>query len=178
VNIEENFHVSFHRFGSENVKLQDEVDACAREVLTILRSPNVKEQIEQVHHLGASSQQIQKVIETQLGTLGFVSERKGLFLDFDVPGLRPDFYRPLDDDGILFEVERGKTLANNMDLLDVWKTHLCRQARHLFLLVPIVRVTKKGANQKIFGSVVNRVGSFFSSDLAQLDVDSVNIFGY
>jgi hypothetical protein len=32
----------------------------------------------------------------------------------------------------------GKALANNMDLLDLWKCHICREAHHLFLVVPFL----------------------------------------
>ena len=35
------------------------------------------------------------------------------------------------------EVERGKTTTNNMDLLDIYKCHICEEANHLFLFVPI-----------------------------------------
>jgi hypothetical protein len=95
-----------------------------------------------------------------------------------VPGIRPDFYKPLAEGGILIEVERGKTIANNMDLLDVWKTHICPNANHLFLLVPQVRVTKTGGKQKIYATVLNRVGAFFAEKTEPIDVDSVHIFGY
>ena len=37
------------------------------------------------------------------------------------------------------EVERGKTVLNNMDLLDVWKCHICESANYLFLIVPQMR---------------------------------------
>jgi len=75
-------------------------------------------------------------------------------------------------------VERGKTIANNMDLLDVWKTHICRDANHLFLLVPSIRETEKGVDQKIFNTVQNRVGTFFQDGVKAIDVESVHIFGY
>jgi len=45
--------------------------------------------------------------------------------------LRPDYFLKLDDTGILLEVERGKTTINNMDLLDFWKCHLCRNTAKL-----------------------------------------------
>jgi hypothetical protein len=110
--------------------------------------------------------------------LGFSSERKGLFANFKVAGLRPDYFKQVDGGGILFEVERGKTIANNMDLLDVWKTHICKEARHLFLMVPKIRKTEKGAEQKIFNTVCNRMESFFQENVQPIDVDSVHIFGY
>jgi hypothetical protein len=65
-----------------------------------------------------------------------------------------------------------------MDLLDVWKTHLCSEAKHLFLMVPNVRVTEKGTAQKIFNTVENRIETFFLTESKPIDVHSVHIFGY
>ncbi len=112
-------------------------------------------------------------------SLGFVSEKKGLFEEYDVAGLRPDYYKPIGNTGILFEVERGKTNANNMDLLDVWKTHICKEAHHLFLMVPIIRQTKSNPKgTKIFMGVDKRVTSFFLDQENEVNVRSVSIFGY
>jgi hypothetical protein len=72
----------------------------------------------------------------------------------------------------------GKTIANNMDLLDVWKTHLCLEAKHLFLMVPKIRVTEKGGSQKIFNTVENRIETFFLNESTPIDVNSVHLFGY
>ena len=110
--------------------------------------------------------------------LGFTSEKKLLFSEYRVGGLRPDYYKPLSKGGILFEVERGKTIANNMDLLDVWKTHICKEANHLFLLVPNIRVSKNQNEAKIFPSVKNRIETFFNENISPIDVDSVHLFGY
>ena len=110
--------------------------------------------------------------------LGFASEKKGLFANFKVSGIRPDYYKDVPGGGILFEVERGKTIANNMDLLDVWKTHICLQAKHLFLMVPNLRVTEKGKSQKIFSTVENRVETFFLNETTPIDVNTVHLFGY
>jgi len=85
-----------------------------------MESDAIYSAIQRVHRLGGKSQEIQAVLEADLEALGFNSERKGLFEDYVVSGLRPDFYRPVDDSGILVEVERGKTITNNMDLLDLW----------------------------------------------------------
>jgi hypothetical protein len=150
----------------------------ALDVLEVLNRPDIKESIKEGHHVGASSHLIQSSILRDMEILGFTSERKGLFADFKVAGLRPDYFKPLDDGGILFEVERGKTLANNMDLLDVWKTHICKEAKHLFLLVPLIRETEKGGEQKIFNSVTNRIATFFDEKVDPIDVESVHIFGY
>src|SRR5438128_2317273 len=67
--------------------------------------------------------------------LGFRSEATGLFAAYK-KRLRPDYYLKMGATGILLEVERGKTITNNMDMLDFWKCHLCKDAHYLFLLVP------------------------------------------
>ena len=150
----------------------------SRKVLEILTNEKVKDAIAEVHKFGASSHTVQKSILEQMESLGFLSEKKGLFASYKVSGIRPDYFKPLTGGGILFEVERGKTIANNMDLLDVWKTHLCSEAKHLFLMVPNIRVTEKGGAQKIFNTVENRVETFFLSSETPIDVHSVHIFGY
>lgn len=156
-----------------------EVDALANQLLVQLHSPLLRAAIAEVHTFGASSHKIQEAINPVVTSLGFTSEKKGLFSNVSASGLRPDFYtKTYSGGGVLMEVERGKTIANNMDLLDVWKTHLCTEAKHLFLLVPQVRVTKIGTQQKIYQTVLNRVGTFFESGVEPIDVDSVHIFGY
>ena len=154
-----------------------DVQGLAHKVTRVLEQPDIRTAIRKVHKVGATSHAIQNAILEDMETLGFSSERKGLFSEFKVSGIRPDYYSPTGG-GILFEVERGKTIANNMDILDVWKTHICTEARHLFLLVPEVRVTEKGIEQKIFNSVENRIAAFFESDVKPIDVDSVHLFGY
>jgi len=160
---------------SQNLKETLEVSSQVRE---ILMNQKVKDSIAEVHKFGASSHTVQKSILDQVEPLGFVSEKKGLFAAYKVSGIRPDYFKSLAGGGILFEVERGKTIANNMDLLDVWKTHLCSEAKHLFLMVPNIRVTEKGGSQKIFNTVENRIETFFLDENKPIDVNSVHIFGY
>jgi hypothetical protein len=58
--------------------------------------------------------------------------------------LCPEFYCRVARSGIIAEVERGKTITNNnMDLLDIWKTHLCSEAT---FLLPIVQMDRKSEN--------------------------------
>jgi hypothetical protein len=157
----------------------NEVDSLAIDLLNRLRGPSLRDSIAKVHKFGASSHKIQELVAPIAIELGFTSEKKGLFSNVKSAGIRPDFFRKTaSGGGVLMEVERGKTIANNMDLLDVWKTHLCVEANHLFLMVPQVRVTERGAEQKIYQSVLNRVGTFFEKDVEPIDVDSVHIFGY
>jgi hypothetical protein len=160
---------------SQNLKETLEVSGQVHE---ILKNQKVKDSIAEVHKFGASSHTVQKSILDQVEPLGFVSEKKGLFAAYKVSGIRPDYFKSLAGGGILFEVERGKTIANNMDLLDVWKTHLCSEAKHLFLMVPNIRVTEKGGSQKIFNTVENRIETFFLDENKPIDVNSVHIFGY
>ena len=160
---------------SDNLKKALEI---SRHVKEILKDQKVKDAIAEVHKFGASSHKVQKSILDQMVSLGFVSEKKGLFASYKVSGIRPDYFKSLAGGGILFEVERGKTIANNMDLLDVWKTHLCSEARHLFLMVPNIRVTEKGGSQKIFNTVENRIETFFLKESTPIDVNSVHLFGY
>jgi len=171
-------YATFLRHGlleSTNLK---EVNSLAQEMKNLLAEDSVRKAISSVHLLGASSHKVQSVIIKEVEALGFQSEKKGLFGNFEVSGIRPDYYKEVSGGGVLFEVERGKTLANNMDLLDIWKTHICVEAKHLFLMVPILRVTKSGAQQKVFMAVKKRIGSFFAPNVQAIDVDSVHIFGY
>jgi len=150
----------------------------ATEVLEVLHIDSVKKAISTVHHVGASSHKVQAAIIKEVESLGFQSEKKGLFANFDVSGIRPDYFKALPGGGVLFEVERGKTIANNMDLLDVWKTHICEEAKHLFLMVPLIRATNKGGQQKVFNTVEKRIGAFFAENVVPVDIDSVHLFGY
>ena len=85
---------------------------------------------------------------------------------------------PLEGTGILFEVERGKTLINNMDLLDLWKCHICREASILFLFVPrVLRQNEDDAGRRVYTAVVNRLGTFFESG-NETNVRAAFIFGY
>jgi hypothetical protein len=168
----------FLRPGLEDSQNLTETLTTSRQVLENLKTKKVKDKIAEVHKFGASSHTVQKSILDQMESLGFVSEKKGLFASYKVSGIRPDYFKSLTGGGILFEVERGKTIANNMDLLDVWKTHLCSEAKHLFLMVPNIRVTEKGGAQKIFNTVENRIETFFLNENKPIDVHSVHIFGY
>jgi hypothetical protein len=132
----------------------------------------IVEAIIREHVHGAQSDAISAVFASALRERGFTSEKRGLFADYDVPGLRPDWYLPLGDgDGVIVEVERGGVLTNNRDLLDFYKCHICREANHLFLLAP-VRVHGRGSS-----AVVKRMRSLFAEGI-DANVDSVAVFGY
>jgi len=150
----------------------------SNQVRNFLADSTISASIAEVHKFGASSHTIQNAILPAMESIGFISEKKGLFSEMKVSGIRPDYFREVKGGGILFEVERGKTIANNMDLLDVWKTHICEYAKHLFLLVPDLRITEKGKSQKIFPTVENRIETFFLKQVSPIDIDTVHLFGY
>lgn len=128
-----------------------------------------------------SSSAAQAKLLPALEELGFRDEAGDLFKGFPVENLRPDYYcaLPTPGSGVLVEVERGKTVRNNMDLLDLWKTHLCPVAHHLWLFVPRTTLTQLGTvRERPFRPVVERIGSFFREERTQIDVRSVSVFGY
>ena len=80
-------------------------------------------------------------------------------------------------DGVTFSIQRGKTLANNMDLLDIWKCHICTRANYLFLLVPQERPDRHGQLRPVFPKVVDRMRSFFEES-NYVNVYGLFVFGY
>lgn len=156
------------------------MDSIADALLRGLNQDAIVSEIEAANSPGRSSGDVQKAILPVAESLGFHSERKGLFADYDVPGLRPDYYlqTPQHGTGILFEVERGKTVQNNMDLLDLWKCHICAEASVLFLLVPRVLVQSTGGReQQVFPYVEKRLSTFFTTGNAT-NVEALYLFGY
>lgn len=130
--------------------------------------PELLTAIETAHVDRADGTHIQAVLTPMLTQLGFEFEKKGLFSDVEVPGLRPDlFHQGL---GIIGEFERGGTLTNNRDLLDFYKVHVCERANHLFLFVP-QRIHGRSASV----ASTNRMQAVIRQ---QSGVDSVAVFGY
>lgn len=154
----------------EASNIADELLAHGAEISTAIEQENLP---------GASSAAIQRLFEERAKELGFTHERKGLFANYQTTGLRPDFYRRLGaDSGILFEVERGKTTINNMDLLDFWKCHICEGANILFLLVPTgLRQNDNMSPRKEFNTVASRLDAFFQPG-NETNVQALFLFGY
>jgi hypothetical protein len=125
--------------------------------------------------IGGTSHQVDAVIQPHAEALGFSSQRENLFAEYPV-ALRPDWYLSLGATGVLLEIERGKTVTNNMDLLDLWKCHICRHAHHLFLIVPIV-VRRNYGTERVYPRVVARLATFFTLG-NETNVRSVAVFGY
>jgi hypothetical protein len=157
----------------ESFKLADKI---AEELLQYLEQEETQQQIREQHVLGASSARIQEIVLSKATALGFVHEKKRLF-DSSVRALRPDYFFAMGDSGILLEVERGKTTTNNMDLLDIWKCHICEHAKYLFLLVPQERRSAKGTVLRHFKQVKRRLGVFFEPK-NYVNVNAVYLFGY
>ena len=139
-----------------------------------LNRDDINERIQKANAKGTHSKEVQDIVmEFAIPALGFVDEKEGLFKRYETTKLRPDFYKKIGKKGILIEVEKGKTITNNMDLLDIWKCHICKEANHLFLLVPI-EVTH---TKNIYNSVCKRMTSFFFKE-NYLNIDSIIVFGY
>lgn len=147
-------------------------------LLAHLNSPRARTLLGAANLPGLSSSKVQSSFGEFSADLGFVDEAKGLFAEYENKALRPDFYLDLGDTGILMEVERGKTTINNMDLLDMWKCHLCSHADYLFLMVPQALVQNETMRpKKEYNAVVKRLSSFFM-DGNFTNVRAVHIFGY
>ena len=108
-----------------------------------LNQKEVYQRIQNSNIKGTDSQVIQKIIEEIAVPLGFKDEKQGLFKKYKDSGLRPDFYKKIGKNGILMEVERDKTTTNNMDLLDIYKCHICEEAITYFCLFKLKLVTQK-----------------------------------
>ncbi len=146
-------------------------------LVQFMQSTAIQEKLELTHQLHARSGEIQEIILDKTKELGFSSEKNGLFNNQPVRQLRPDYYLELEKySGIIMEVERGKTIANNMDLLDLWKCHICENANFLFLIIPNIRQTETGRNI-IFETVERRMTTFFDKE-NYTNVDGVFIIGY
>lgn len=153
------------------------VEEAAVSLRSFLQLAETRAAIEAKHVVGGRSTDIQDILSPIAAKLGFMSEKSGLFSKYKTSGLRPDYFLPLESTGVIMEVERGKTLPNNMALLDLWKCHLCAEADYLFLIIPRVRQTRSGGSNKMFEPVVKRLGSFFEPQ-NYVNVEAVFVFGY
>ncbi len=142
-----------------------------------LDSPGATALILEANQPGQSSGVVQNVFLDHARQLGFRDESKGLFSGY-LSALRPDYFLPLQDTGILLEVERGKTTINNMDLLDFWKCHICDHAHYLILLVPTqLRQNPTMTPRNEFATVRKRLGTFFEKR-NYTNVRGLFLFGY
>ncbi|WP_418606158.1 hypothetical protein [Georgenia sp. SUBG003] len=134
-----------------------------------------------VHIHGAGSAAVQAIVSRLLrDELGFSEEVVIDPSDGLVTRARPDFYYQLRPGrGIIGEVERGGTTTNNHDLKDFWKAHIAPFVQHLFLVVPMANWRADGSQrEKPFPLVAHRLSAFFGDPRREVDVLSVNLFGY
>jgi hypothetical protein len=170
---------NYQVFEKDPITLKEEfaeVKLLASKLRDYLLTEVVLNEILKTHKTGAKSQQIQNIFQEKVETFGFHSEKSGLFKDYNVQALRPDFYCPIGRSGVILEVERGKTISNNMDLLDIWKCHVCKRADFLFWLL-LYRTSEKGTVINAFSSVVRRLSTFFEPE-NYINVEAVYVFGY
>lgn len=149
----------------------------AKEIYNYMRMPEITVKLAKTHQVNAKSHEIQEIILPKCTDLGLSSEKKGLFSGYATAQLRPDYYVALNHSGLIMEVERGKTTTNNMDLLDIWKCHICEYADYLLLIVPVIRQTNNGGKTKIYEHVVKRISSFFQVQ-NYVNVKGCFIIGY
>jgi len=155
-----------------------QANAIAERLYKHLNAEDIQKLILTANAPGASSSLIQAVFLKFAMDLGFKDECEGLFENYPNRALRPDYYRPLGDSGILMEVERGKTTINNMDLLDFWKCHLCEKANYLFLMVPReLKQNDQMSPRREFKTVAKRMASFFEPR-NYTNVYGLWLFGY
>lgn len=173
--------IAFEIFRKKNMDITTEykvVEKIAFELRDFLNSEQIQKSISETHKFRANSGDIQAIFTEKAIKLGFQTEKKGLFKSYQTAALRPDYFMPLSTKtGIIMEVERGKTLVNNMDLLDVWKCHICEIANYLFLIVPQMRHDGEGNLRPTYPKVIKRLHSFFV-DGNYINVDGIFIFGY
>lgn len=154
-----------------------EVTRIAERLRDCLNQELVQAELKRQHVFRASSAAIQEVILKDALELGFQSEKRNLFSGYEVAQLRPDYFMAVGDTGILLEVERGKAITNNMDLLDLWKCHICDNARFLFLIVPVERPSENKRKIRAFHDAGRRLAPFFLRQ-NYVNVDAVFLFGY
>lgn len=154
-----------------------QVSEIADRLLDHLNSSEVQALIGVANRPGESSRGVQLAFLPFAAELGFRDESKGLFLSYE-SAVRPDYYIPLGETGILLEVERGKTVRNNMDFLDFWKCHVCEKAHYLFLLVP--RSLQHNPDMRPvneYAQVCRRLRTFFAPR-NYTNVRGLVVFGY
>ena len=143
-----------------------------------MREKSVAARISKANQPGSSSSLIQAVLLEHATKLGFRNEAEGLFKSYKNKGLRPDYFLVLGDTGVILEIERGKTNQNNMDFLDFWKCHICKQAHYLFLMVPQeLKQRTNGAVSKPFKATQSHLSAFFEPG-NYTNVRGLVLFGY
>jgi hypothetical protein len=150
----------------------------ARSLRDHMNSNDIRSKLVAANVPEGKSHEVQACFADHAEVLGFQTEKRGLFTEYKVAALRPDYYLRISEGrGIMLEVERGRTVENNNDILDLWKCHICKEAQYLFLVVPLNRVGKKKKTTPVFSRVVYRVEPFFRKH-NYVNVYGAAIFGY
>ena len=104
--------------------------------------------------------------------MGFKKGTSELFAEFGKKYI-PDFNLSLSGGrGVIFEVEKSRTIENNNDILDLWKCHICASAQYLLLMVPL------SYNSRIvYANVLKRMEPFFREG-NYINVSGVFVMGY
>lgn len=157
-----------------------QVKEVAEKLKVFMSSIETRKLIEIANSPGKKSTEVQNIFLNYAISLGFKDESNGLFSEYKNNRLRPDFYKSIGNhSGILLEVERGKTNQNNMDFLDFWKCHICKQAHYLFLVVP--NQLRQNESGKIVGrpfrTVSSHMETFFIAE-NYTNVRGLALFGY
>ena len=161
-----------------NQRIYSEVKRIGDDLFNYCNTDFSRENFSKANSPNNSSAKVQDVFLDKALELGFQSEKQKLFNSIPTSNLRPDYYRQVESSGIIIEVERGKTIMNNMDMLDMWKCHLCDMANHLFLFVPSeLQHNTTSKPYDCFRIVSNRMAPFFESN-NYTNVHSLWIFGY
>ncbi|MDR1728444.1 MAG: hypothetical protein LBT74_11075 [Acidobacteriota bacterium] len=173
-----NIEMTCYSVPNKNEEIFNIVEEIANDLLRYLNRPEVLDAIYDANQPGSNSKDVQDVFLRHLSTIGFSDEKTGLFANYKNKLLRPDYYLKIKDSGIIFEVERGKTIMNNMDMLDLWKCHICDYADYLFLAVPkMLKHNREKKGYNAYQQVCNRLSSFFSIG-NYTNVKGLFIFGY
>tara|TARA_Y100001933_G_scaffold39044_1_gene35206 strand:- start:79 stop:609 length:531 start_codon:yes stop_codon:yes gene_type:complete len=156
-----------------------EIERIAKSFYDYLSTSESQKELSKVNIPGAKSQRIEEVITPYAESIGFTSQKRGLFKKYNVSKLTPDYFRPLSKTGIIIEVERGQTTQNNAALKDLWKVHICEEAHYLFLFVPnlLIQNEKGKIAGKPFNETVNRLSPFFEEE-NYTNARGLVIFGY
>ncbi len=168
-------NIEITKFAKKNLKSEDYkiVFNTADLLFEYLNQDEIYEKIKKANVERAHSDEIKNIfLEQAKETLGFHSEKEGLFKNYN-SSMRPDYFKPLESGGIILEVERARTITNNNDLLDFWKCHICKEARHLILVVP----KDVSHTSNIYKTVCRRIALFFEEP-NYTNVDTAIIIGY
>ncbi|MGB7450238.1 MAG: hypothetical protein WA892_14075 [Ornithinimicrobium sp.] len=140
-----------------------------------------KDAIDSAHVHGASSREVQQVVSAVLKQLlGFDEEVLLTAEDGIVSRPRPDFvYQIGPGEGVIAEVERGGTVANNHDPKDIWMTRIAPDPQHLFRIVPSSNWRgDTQSRERPFPRLAHRMGALFGDSRREIDVLTCHVFGY